>query len=595
MPSRVAPGLVLCAAVLAYAFWAVFPLSWDMLRGGPSTSMIGDGTDARGLLWSYEIVQRTWREHPSWMLYGAIFTDLRDLPTGGGLWVPFNERLLVPLLALVAKDGHLATAMALALMTLNGLSVGYMGEKLRWNRAVTLAVALAFAVNPYTRARAAVHMALVGYYWLPLAIGATVGLATTDAALSASTRFRKYAEYTFVLLLCATVAHYYLIIFALVTPWLLYLYVKKSVSLRPKTLFFAAVCAIPAISALAWQIARPLPSGVAPTATAVPIPDRELARSYVRACGAEPWNYITGDIKFGAADINPLRELANRLVYSPDQSRNPHERSNGIRWSAFVALIVSFATWKRRSPRPPASPTTRAWLVLAIAGFLCAMSPEFLLPKSLESFTPAMVINDFIPQFRVPSRIGPAFHLAILLMFGDFMTRLMEQEGRWSHVLAWVLPLSVVIEGTPLSPMMRAPLHPVQSALVRHDGNCGAGLALPFAVADYWAFEDTRGTKCQLANPLSAIDGTKVETLVGAEAMSARGATASAALFAECMGLSWFLMRPALHGASGNALCTALGWEMKGENVCLRPSTRPISGRTVAECGAQAGTSPVVP
>lgn len=548
--------------------------------------MIGDGTDTRGLLWAYELVKSTWREHPSRMLYGSIYTTLRAVPDGGGIWVPINEKLLVPLLTQLARDGLLPTAVALTLMVFNGMSVVYMGEKLRWHRAATFAIALAFTVIPYTRARAAVHIALVGYYWLPLAIGATAGIADIWRDGKAVSQRRAYLEYALVLLLAVTVAHYYLILLAILLPWFVYFFSQRSASFRFRRWLFAALCAAPAIAITAFQFSHPLPPDVPIPASGIPVSDKVLAHRMVRAYGVEPWNYVTGDIKFGPYDALYPRQLVNEVVYTPDQSRNPHERSNGIRWLILIPLLVAGAIYPFRKPRVAPSRQTQAWLVLAAGAWLCALSPEFF-PALCEKFTPAMLINRLVPQFRVPSRIGPVFHFALLLLFGDLLSSCFQRRKPIASFLSFTVPLCIVLESAPVSPMLRSELLDVWPQLSRADGSCGAGFSLPFEEANYDIFEETRGTRCALVNPLLSTEAEGLERAFGEDAFQDGLAAETLPAFVECMGLSWIRFGGPLAGGRAANLCHSLGWQMTSAKICVRPEARPPSGARLQACTAR--------
>ena len=114
--------------LVSFVYIVLFPASHEWFHGLGQTQQIGDDTDLRALTWQYRVIQRTLFEHPTWLLFGSIFTPLRDAPEGATLWIPWIERVLVPPLYTVSNDGTIACAVVFCIMVFNGRAMMWFAK-----------------------------------------------------------------------------------------------------------------------------------------------------------------------------------------------------------------------------------------------------------------------------------------------------------------------------------------------------------------------------------------------------------------------------------------------------------------------------------
>lgn len=589
---------MLATAGLAYA--VLWPASRDWIFHGPQTQTIGDGSDLRGLAWQNRIILRTLLEHPSRLFYGAIFTELRDAPTGGAMWTAWVERIIVPPLYLVANDASMGAAMAFVLMLMNAAAALFFARVMRFPMLVQLLVCLVFAINPYTRARAAVHTALVGTYAFPLVFGALELLSRLDPR-DPKQRRKTLLTAAVAFFLAATAAHYYVIVLIVCSPVLaLFFFMRLRSSYEPRGFYarrtgYALLATIPAFALLAWSYKVPLPPEATrgPAISVYPEADKKRNLMYLHDVGAHPIDYVGNDVKFGPADVIPKRAEITQWIRTHMDSSHPQERSNGIRWSVLALCVVVLLTafWKR--PKTADDRRSRQLLVLAMVlaawAFVFSLSPRGLVVYG-EEYGPSLFANELIPNFRVPSRFGPLVLLASLLFVGEYLSHLTRREHRsWSQgigtALASVVLVGSFVEYIPRSTMQMAAFRPALTELVRKDGTCGMGIFLPFGAFDYWAYEETRGTACALVYPTDETRATKLgsELGYGYDFSSPTGAEKFVKL-AQCMGMDWVSFRGNVPPRAREDICNRLGWEETGPLTCRSPNVAPVK-RTLEQCG----------
>lgn len=587
---------LLATGVLAYA--VLWPASRNWFFHGPETQTIGDGSDLRGLAWQNRIILRTLFEHPSRLFYGAIYTDLRDAPTGGALWTTWIERVIVPPLYLVANDASMGAAMAFVLMLMNAGAALFFARSLGFPKIVQLLFCLVFAINPYTRARAAVHTVLVGTYVFPLVFGALERLTRIDPRDARNVR-KTVTTAAIAFFLAAMAAHYYVIVLIVCSPVLvLYFFARLRSSYEPRGFYarrtgYALLAAIPAFALLAWSYKVPLPreATIGAPISVYPEADRKRNLMYLHDVGAHPIDYVGNDVKFGDLDVIPKRAEITRWIRTHMDSSHPQERSNGIRWSVLAAALVAIAIgfWSR----PGTAQEKRGRqlrvlaLVLAAYAFLFSLSPRGLVMYG-EEYGPSLFANEIIPNFRVPSRFGPLVLLATLMLVGEFISHLVRRERRDAvQAIGWALAsvtlVGSVVEYIPRSSMQMATLRPALTELVRPDGTCGMGMFVPFATFDYWAYEETRGTRCALVYPTDETRATKLQRRYGGDLSSPANADRFLELV-KCMGMDWLSFRGSVSPGARDAICTQLGWEHTGPLTCRSPSIAPVK-RTLEQCG----------
>ncbi len=581
--------LVVTVAVVAYAFVTLWPASRELFRPLHPDTIIGDGTDQRGLVWEYEIIWNTMREHPARLFFGAVFTFMRDAPEGTAMWIPWNEKFVVLLVHPFTTESTRATAVAWVLLTLNGLGVAWLGRSFKWPWYVTLPVALAFSCNPYTRGRTAVHMALCCIFYLPLVLGALERLATIPNTATFREARGTLAKCTIAFLLAGTASHYYLLITAVSVPmfvWFLWLRMRDGrVDITPKRIAWIVMASAPAILFLGWCFLMPVPPSLKSHIHAFPAADPNVALAYLHDVGAHPIDYFGGDVKLGVLDVIKLRSEINTFILTHIDSSHPQERANGIRWT-FIALAIAAIGSFAHLPRSLANARGRRLFVflmgLASFAFLMSLSPRGIRFYE-DDVAPSLFVNKLLPNLRVPSRWGPVVGLAVTMMGAQWLTRVSRSENKrvagFGKALSGLVAVLVVVELLPLNPMMLAPVRPAHSELVRPSGACGMGIFLPFQIYDYWATEETRGTPCALVYPSYEGEAAQLEGLAGYVAL--QPANPRFVALAKCMGIDWLVFRQPVVKAT----CDALGFEVVHPDSCRSPHVEPVK-RTLRECMA---------
>src|SRR5262249_8595216 len=160
-----------------------------------------DGTDPASLPYAYDMLLQTWEKNPSRFLYGAVYSEQGDPERGSAYWLPWNERWTLVLTSYFLNLEQIPTAFSALLLLLNALIMYALARFVSWPRTVASGIAMAWAFCAYTRARAKVHMALVGYYHLP-----AIFLSLLLVARGRSKRSLTLAAAGF--LLSGTVAHF---------------------------------------------------------------------------------------------------------------------------------------------------------------------------------------------------------------------------------------------------------------------------------------------------------------------------------------------------------------------------------------------------
>jgi hypothetical protein len=589
--SRRATTWALCASIVALAFFMLAPLSSDLFVRASTNQMVSDGTDPRGLLWGYQIILNTWHDHPSRMFYGAIYTEAMNAPSGHALWMPWCERILVPLLAPITNDTSMATAFGLIFLVSNSFAFFWMSRAFRWPTIVGYAGAVAYGLTPFTRGRVSVHMALTGIHYLPLVIGglerlASYQTATTDGEPDRKREWRTILVSMLAFFGVATSAHYYLIITVLLLPVLAVFFFVRARSdgwpaFRQRSRMLALAAVLPT-TFLAFQFLVPLPSEFKGKLGAFPPADPKVQMQYLQDVGAHPVDYLVGDVKFGHEDIIPLRGKVTKWVREHMDGSHPHERANGIRWTILTCQIAAlgyrFARRKEKKLSIDGHRTaTGIWLFLGLYAFLFSLSPRGFVVYG-EEYAPSLAANFLLPNFRVPCRFGPVVNFAAIAIVADFLTEL--QQRRWGKrrwigvVLAPLVAFLVVIEFLPRHKMISSYVRP-PIQVSQPDGSCGPGVFLPFSNWDYWAFEETRGTKCTLLNPTSEASAAQLEGMIGGTDFARPGQKDALLAFIRCAGLEWVSFRGNVPAPIREAVCSELGW-IKGDALsCRAPAHTP--------------------
>ncbi len=591
-------GVVTLLLVVAGYFY-LRPASTELLKGNAKV-MIGDGGDSVTNPWQYRLVLDVFHARPQELLIGSsIYSDQMNAPEGAAHFIPWIERILVLLYAPFMHPDLMPTAMVWGLMVLAGLCFYVYGRVLGWPRAVAFALAMAWAFCPFTRARATVHIALVGTYWTPLLFAALHVLArpgrlSVRGATACSAGMMLFAVFT---------AHYFIVIAAITTPaFLLYYYfvLPRGASRLGATARLAAAAA-PAVILVGCWLAMPAPA-YAMRATKGVVETRSETDNYLRYYGAHPLDYVLGDMRFGHHDFLPLREKLTREARVEVQT-NRHERANGIRWTVLascIALAIGLGA-RRLRRRFSADERTLGGFALALgfAAFLLALSPQGIRVYDTD-LGPVQLIAKVLPRFRVPNRTGILVHFAALLGAGVLVTRVLRRRlaapGAGRVLTGGALSLLVVLDYPPRYGVDVAPVVAQRTDIEAAAGGaaCGAGIMVPYVTWDYdggeyyQAYTSLRGTSCKILHTayLTREDQT-LRMALGKDTYSDDDRREAARL-ARCSGASWVLFRLDTPLELRSAFCAELGWTFLSADACRAPSgsvTPPL--RSLRECGEQ--------
>lgn len=557
-------AVLLLLAVVALAH--LHPATTSLLRWD-THQLPGDGTDATSLPYHYGVLLGHLRRAPQLLLYPGVLAAGVDPPHGALLFIPWVERLLVVLLGPWIPLELLPAALGWVLVVANGFAAWWLGRHvLRWWAPGAAALALCWAFTPYVRARLVVHLALAGTWVLPCAVAALCLLRRPGRAAG--------WQAAGLLFLCAMAPHYYVVMAAVLVPaWLLFLRPLSAAVLRR-----AGLAALPAALLVAWTALGALPPGMDAAASPVLAPNAQVNRAFLNGFGAHPVDFFTGDVKLGTRDLNPLRGALTASVRRHPVS-NPHERSNGIRWTL---LALAAALLARRLRAEPQDAFLRVpGVALAVVGFACALPPDVLELGGV-ALGPSQLVHLLVPQFRVPARFGLVVYAGVWLLAGVALQALRQ---RHAHLAALAAALAVV-EYAPLDGLLMQPVLPARTSLYGPGRPCGRGMLIPYlsnnppyaqALAFYGLQQSLRGSDCQLVNrstpdPLDAA----LQARWGAPALleedgrfTAERATALAELV-RCGGLDWLAFTPQVPAAWAQAVCRQLFFELLPDFACRR-------------------------
>ena len=598
-------GAVVVALLTFVGFFYLRPASTELLRGNGAV-MIGDNTDSVTNPWQYRLVLDVFKSRPQDLLFGAVYSDQINAPEGAASFIPFVERILVLAFAPFMSTDLMPTAMVWALMVLSGLSFYAFGRVLGWPRVVSITLALAWAFCPFMRARAVVHIGLVGTYWPPLILLALTLLARPPERWSQ----RRAGVVAGVMLLAAVgTAHYYVITAALLAPVFAgyyFLLLPRSAS-RIGALGNLTLAVVPSILFLAWNILMPVPSygarALAPVATT-----RSETNFMLKVGGAHPTDYLAGDVKFGDRDLVPLRSNITRAIQA-EVPNNRHERTNGIRWTmlaacAALAVTLIVPRFRRRFSRTERILGSFAFVLAAVA-FLFALSPQGLRVYDVD-LGPIQLANKIVPRFRVPNRIGVVVHCAVLLGAGVFLARnlrsVLARRSPLAIAVSVLLPLVVLLEYTPLHAMPLAPIRAPRTELETPQG-CGYGITVPYvtyglADEDYYRMmAEVRGTSCKILHATYLTREDEIMRLSVGLPAYLHGDFVRAKDVARCAGASWVVFRFDVLEDRKQKFCADMGWSFVSKDACRAPASEPARApRSLRECVAELGlTVPPAP
>lgn len=595
--------LIRFSAVLALFFVLTYvyllPGSEVMLEGRTDVVM-SDDTDPAALPYMYDQLIQTWKKAPSRFFYGSVYVDNMDPGKGMAYWMSWSERFTMLMASLFFPVEQISTAVVFVMLLLNALSMFALARFLGWNIWLSLGAAIAWAFNPFTRARATVHMAMAGIYHLPLIVLALLLVARGKS-------WRSTALAAAALVLACTVNHYFVVTAAFLSPFfLLFLFFQPESRAKPKRVAKRlALAVLPAVFFLGFGFTHPVPADAPLNATQAMPRTGETAdgsvHPFLTTYAARPIDYLAGDLSLaqGPRDLNPLRGSLNEYILSHLDNSNPHERSNGIRWTLLLlAALALLSTVRRKSSLR----IHLLWLfALTAFGFWLSLSPQSPVP----ALSPSYWLQSLVSQVRVPSRAGVIVHFAILLIVGMWLTAT-EAKGkwdrwdRWHRYLLWpaVFPLLMLLDYPPLvQDVPMAKVRPAYQELQRPKGACGVGMYFPFAnhyygsVLFYAALQQLRGTDCTILN--STTDPVQLQLLTERfppvigfiEALDKNFVIVDQMQrLARCVPLSWIAFDPVVPAGWRERLCRQLGWRMHPDLTCVSPSKGRSLERSAHEC-----------
>ena len=575
-----AEALLVTAAFAILAYFYLLPATRYWVQGRTDL-FLSNGNDSLTFPTQIGILVRAFRERPSLLLYGTVHTTMYNPPAGTGLWIPWIDRILLLVGAGVAPLEAVPAFYAWALSLLNGAAFYACGRIQGWKKPACFGLALAFAFNPYTRARLAVHPSLAALYFLPLVFLAIRLIQT-----------RKGWKSGFIaslsLLGAITTAHYYWMILIALLPVLAIQALWRQRYWR-RILVRLAIASIPALFLLGWSVSHPLPPDLVQTGV---VQSPTIHSYFLVQFAARPIDYLGQDLMFGLRDWNPARRALSEWIVSHLDTSNAWERTNGIRWSLLLAFIGATAVFARRKSREaafdaPTRTTLATLLLFTFAAFWLSLSPRSLAPGG-HGIGPSLWVHALLPNFRVPSRFGPVVHFGLLLFVGTAFEAWRARARRpASQVAVILLPFLMILDYPPLEAM---PMQPALPRLLSEE--CGAGFFVPTLSGEeigpagesttYRWIERLRGTSCSLLGGGGPTAANSSFRAAFASVPGSSSADERLLRFVECSGTSWIGFTESLdrvRDVSDRArLCAKLGFEQEeGADVCRSRAPRALN------------------
>ena len=558
-------------------------------------TVMSDDTDTAPVPYSYDSIIQTWHQYPERLFYGTVYVENGDPERGIAQWMPWSERWIVLLMSPFFALEQLSTALVFALLMINFLAMYLLARYLKWNPWVAFGLSLAWAFNPFTRARAKVHMAMTGTYHLPLIF---LGLYLLARGRGWRSAFAAAAAF----LLAMTTVHYFIVTALFLSPlflFFLFLQTETQQAIKENWRMFAmrlCVAFLPAICFLAWNYKFTVPSGVKMAAQDSYPKSGQTAdgqtHPFLTYYAAKPIDYLTGDLSlvlnFAA---NPLVESLTQHVQNTMDSGNYHERSNGIRWVLIALAIFSVANLIRGkySMSEPIGRNTLYFLILGTVAFWLSLSPDSPFP----GWGPSGWLQSIVSQIRVPSRAGIIVHFSVLMIAGYLLNR----QRKWI-LSAAVFPVLLFAEYPPLARQVpMAAVRPAYTELQREKGSCGAGMYFPFVsfyaeVQRYYnLYQQMRGSDCLILNGMSTHQRLFVminkfpPAAEFIQTLSRRPEVQhDLAKLAECVPLTWIAFAPEIPVQWTAETCAKLGWKLNSDLTCVRPEKNLPLKKMPDEC-----------
>ncbi|MGE4132954.1 MAG: hypothetical protein AB7F86_15035 [Bdellovibrionales bacterium] len=575
--TRKAAEIVGVIGFLLIALYVYFYPGSQALLDGRTDTVMSDGSDPASLPYTYDLAKKLWQDHPSRYFYGSLYIDGIDPVHGISLWVSWMERWLGLLYSYLVPIEQVSTAFTLTIVAFNFLAMYILGLILGWRISVRLPLSLAWAICAYTRARAKVHPALAGTFHVPLIF---LGLYLVFKGKS----WRSLALSAVAFLIAASGAHYYLVTSIFLSPFfLLFLFLQPETRVRFKPILLRLITAIvPAMILLGWSFFMATPPGAKITSEESKnygVLEQYDVHPFMNIFCAHPVDYLAGDISLeqNGVDWNPLRDVINSSILSNLGDSNPHERTNGIRWTILIIALLAVAHLAFKCKDFSGAEKRNLLFFLGFAAFTFWLSLAPDIPAL--GWSPSYWQAKIFPRVRVPSRAGVWTHFSLLMIVGIYL----HHSTNWLRYLTLpgALLALVVLDYPPIQKMPMAPVLPAYEALNRSHGACGTGMAFPFtnpqytSVAHYYFAQRMRGSDCPNLNSLQEPENILAITKYFPpspqylQALSYRKEEVEKLeSFARCIPLSWIVFQEGTPVPFAVEVCKRLGFNLSSDGVC---------------------------
>lgn len=544
---------------------------------------LSDGTDPAAGPFVYWTLLETLKEQPSRFLYGSVVIDQMNPPEGHAVWISFFERIGM-LLGQWLPYEQINPWMAFLGIFITLVVTYKMGRTLEWDRPTSFALAIAYGLCAYAKARAKVHPALAGIYFLPLTLLGFQFLRKTEDKWS----LQKAAA---CFLFAAMSPFYYVILLAVISPFFLWFYFSRQdvkQDFRNSSIRLVKA-ALPAVLFLAFTLAKPVPSN-STVQTVFPKTgeSQEWPHPFMQIFAAQPEDFLTNDISWGLRDWNPIRGWISREAAEEAMTTsNLHERTNGIRWIILGLFgLAIFLVWKRKQETSVWRHDFFIFASMALVGFLISLPPKWgdLL------IGPSGLVHLAISQFRVPSRAGVIALFGLILCVGLLLKNLDRIHGftKLKTMLRWpgFLIFLMLFDSPPLlnaSPTF--PIRPVDPGLQTLGDKCGIGLFFPYvsntlALGEYYnSLQVIRRTSCR---PINAATSTNRDLfmaqnfglhqqVVGLVQSGDSRLKQALKKVVTCSGMNWVLFDERMPSQWTQSWCQEMNWKMVSARTCASP------------------------
>jgi hypothetical protein len=537
---------------------------------------LSDGTDTLTSPYHFSYLKQLFLTEPMSLLHGAIPGKFLGIDETFALWIPMIERFITVIFGFVIPPEQISTAIVILSMTFNGFFMFLLSRLLRIPILGSWGLGLAWAINAYTRARAKVHVGLVGIYFLPLIFLSLLLLKKES---------RKYLILGSIGFLISSFSpFYYVITMSFISPFFLGFYFLNQPDLKLQSFKKLILALLPSLLWLIWSTLSPLPpkytsSSSSPFHSSQNPSETKTNHPFLEIFGAKSIDYFSGDIGLGDQDMIPPREKMNQYITENHFfGSNPHERSLGVRWLFWGIFIASFFVIFFKRNFFSTQDRTYFWF-FTIFGFFCFWSS--LSPSSTSTYLNfSLLIHKLVPQYRVPNRIGIGVMFSLLMISGIFLKNILPIVKN-KYIPQLVFVFLIFFELPPF--LQNMPLATINSKAspLSELSSCGVGFSFPYysetnsTLNYYRVLQQLRDTDCHLINApkpskLNDLLSTKFswEVILQNKASDIKN---QLKLFSSCSKINWILFTFPLLQSDGMELCKALNWNWHESGVCLNP------------------------